>query len=240
MTGPASVIAGGNAVYSLVVTNLGPGNAPGVTVSDSETGATVSSVTTTQGTCTTVATSINCNLGALPAGKSVTITITIKPTTDAVNSASVQSSAGDSNFANNNASVTTAFIPLNQTTDVQVIGSAQNGGPAVTGTDTFTWQIKNNQPLAANAVHFTSTLASGMVLQGVTSTLGTCATPPPGTAGATFTCDLATLAGGQPMIVTVSVTFNATGTMSTTGQVTFNGTDNNPANNSTSITIGVK
>jgi hypothetical protein len=240
MTGPASVIAGGNAVYSLVITNLGPTNAPGVTLSDSVTGATVSSVATTQGTCTTVATNINCNLGAVAAGKSVTITITLKPTTDTVNSASVQSSAGDSNFANNNATVTTAFIPLNQTTDVQVVGSAQNGGPAVTATDTFTWQIKNNQPLAANAVHFTSTLASGMVLQGVTSTLGTCATPPSGTAGATFTCDLATLGGGQAMIVTVSVTFNATGTMSTTGQATFSGTDNNPANNSASITIGVK
>jgi len=121
-----------------------------------------------------------------------------------------------------------------------VIGSAQNGGPAVTATDTFTWQIKNNQPLAANAVHFTSTLDSRMVFQSVTSTLGACTAPAPGTAGATFTCDLATLNGGQAMIVTVNVTFNAVGTMSTTGQATFNGTDNNPANNSASITIGVK
>jgi uncharacterized repeat protein (TIGR01451 family) len=164
----------------------------------------------------------------------------LKPAADTVNSAFAQSSAGDSNFADNNASVTTTFIPLNQTTDVQVIGSAQNGGPAVTATDTFTWQIKNNQPLAANAVHFTSTLSSGMVLQNVSSNLGTCATPGAGTAGAAFTCDLVTLNGGQAMIVTVNVTFNVVGTMSTTGQAAFNGTDNNPANNSASITIGVK
>jgi hypothetical protein len=238
MTGPASVIAGGNAVYSLVVTNLGPSNAPAVTVSDLATGATVSSVATTQGACTTVATSITCNLGAVAVGKSVTITVTLKPSADTSNQASVQS-AGDPNGANNFAGVTTAFIPLNQTTDVQVIGSAQNGGPAVTGTDTFTWQIRDNQSLAASAVHFTSTLAPGMVLQGVTSNLGACSSPV-GTAGATFTCDLATLSGGQTMVVTVNVTFNATGTMSTTGQATFNGTDNNPANNSASITIGVK
>jgi hypothetical protein len=79
-----------------------------------------------------------------------------------------------------------------------------------------------------------------MALQGVTSNVGTCSSPGAGTAGATFTCDLATLSGGQAIVVTVNVTFNTSGTMSTTGQVTFNGTDNNPANNSASITIGVK
>jgi uncharacterized protein DUF11/fibronectin type III domain protein len=241
MTGPASVIAGGNAVYSLVVTNLGPTTAPDVTLNDSETGATVSSVTTTQGSCTTVSANISCGLGTLAAGQSVTVTVTLKPASNTVNQASVQSSAGDSNFTNNSASVTTTFIPLNQTTDVQVTGSAQNGGPSVTASDTFTWQIKNAQSLAANAVHFTSTLAPGMVFQSVSNNLGaTCSAPATGTAGATFTCDLATLNGGQTLIVTVNVTFNTTGTMSTTGQATFNGTDNNPANNSASITIGVK
>jgi len=240
MTGQASVIAGANVAYTVVVTNLGPGNAPAVTVVDSVSGATVSSVTTTQGTCTTVGgVTINCNLGAVANGASITITVTVKPSAQTVNQAAVQS-AGDPNFTNNNASVTTAFIPLNQTTDVQVIGSALNGGPAVTATDTFTWQIKNNQPLAANAVHFTSQLDKNMVFQSATSTLGGTCTQPVGIANATFTCDLATLNGGQAMIVTVQVTFTATGTMQTTGQVNFAGTDNNPANNSASITIGVK
>jgi len=240
MTGPASVIAGGNAVYSLVVSNPGPTNAPAVTLSDAATGATVSSVTTSQGSCTTAGgTTINCNLGTIVAGVNVTITVTLKPSAQTVNQASVQFAA-DPNLSNNMASVTTSFIPLSQTTDVQVIGSAQNGGPAITATDTFAWQIKNNQSLAANAVHFTSTLAPGMVLQAVTTNLGTCSAPAPGTSGATFTCDLATLSGGQTMIVTVNVSFNAAGSMSTTGQATFNGTDNNPANNSASITIGVK
>jgi hypothetical protein len=239
MTGPASVIAGGNSVYSIVVTNLGTSTASAVTVNDIATGATVSSVATTQGTCTTVGTSITCNLGAVGAGNSVTITVTLKPTAQTSNQASVQS-AGDPNAANNTAGVTTAFIPLNQTTDVQVVGSAQNGGPAVAASDTFTWQIRNNQSLAANGVHFTSTLAPQMVLQGLASNMGTCSSPGPGTAGATFTCDLATLSGGQTMIVTVNVTFNATGTMSTMGQATFNGTDNNLANNSSSVVVGVR
>jgi uncharacterized repeat protein (TIGR01451 family) len=243
MSGPSQVIAGNSAVYTINVTNLGPSPAPGVTVTDSEIGATISSVSTSLGTCTTAGSTINCNLGTVASGNGAVISITLKPTSDTINQATVQASAAagsDPNPANNTASVNTTFVPLASTTDVQVVGSAQNGGPSVTASDTFTWQIKNNQTLAASTLHFSSTLAPQMVLQAVSSNVGTCSSPAAGSAGATFTCDLATLSGGQTMTVTVSVTFNATGTMSTTGQVTFNGTDNNPANNSASITIGVR
>jgi uncharacterized repeat protein (TIGR01451 family) len=241
MTGPSSVVAGANAVYTLVVTNLGPSAASAVTVTDQATGATVSSTTTSQGACTIVSTTVNCTLGSVAAGSSVTITVMLKPASQTTNQASVSSSAIDPNPANNNASVTTTVIPLNQTTDVQLVGAAQNGGPSVTASDTFIWQIKNAQSLAANGVHFTSNLAPGMVFQSVSGTLGaTCSFPASGTAGATFSCDLATLSGGQTLVVTVGVTFNTTGTMSTTGQVTFNGTDNNTANNSAAVTIGIK
>ena len=126
------------------------------------------------------------------------------------------------------------------TTDIQVTGSAQNGGPSVTGTDTFTWQIKDNQNIVANQVSFSTTLAPQMVFQSVSSSLGACSGPAPGTAGATISCALSSLSGGQTMVVSVNVAFNATGTMSTVGQASFNGADTNPANNSFTVTIGVK
>ena len=125
------------------------------------------------------------------------------------------------------------------TTDIQVTGSAQNGGPSVTSQDDFVWQIKNNQNVVANQVSFSTTLAPQMVFQSVSSNMGQC-TGPTGVAGATITCSLNSLAGGQTQVVTVFVTFTSTGTMSTTGQATFNGTDTNPANNSFTVTIGVK
>jgi uncharacterized repeat protein (TIGR01451 family) len=134
--------------------------------------------------------------------------------------------------------VTTTVIPLSQTTDLQVIGAAQNGAPLSTGTDTFTWQIKNAQTLAASNVVFTSQLAQNMVFQSAVGTLGAACTAPDATN--TFTCSLPTLNGGQTMVVTVIVGFNASGSMATTGRVDFAGQDNNPANNSASITIGVK
>ena len=241
MTGtPSAVVSNGSVVYTVTVANSGTITAPAVTVADIAFSATVSSVATTQGACTVAGTNINCNLGNVAVGASVNITVTLKPAagvTQMQNGATATPSGG----ASSSALVTTPVIPLSQTTDVQVIGAAQNGGPAVTGTDIFTWQIHNAQTLAANSVHFTTTLAPGMVFQSFSNNLGaTCSVPAAGTAGATIACDLATLAGSQTMIVTVNVTFNATGTMSTTAQATFNGTDNNPANNSASITVGVK
>jgi tetratricopeptide (TPR) repeat protein len=52
------------------------------------------------------------------------------------------------------------------------------------------WQIRNNQSLTANAVHSTSTLASGMVFESVSSNSDVCTAPLAGMPGATFTCDL--------------------------------------------------
>lgn len=132
----------------------------------------------------------------------------------------------------------TPTAPLT-TTDIQVTGSAQNGGPSVTSQDDFVWQIKNNQSQVANAVNFSTTLAPQMVLQSLTANMGQC-TGPVGVAGATITCSLSSLPGGQTQVVTVFVTFTSTGTMSTTGKASFNGTDTNPANNASTVTIGVK
>ena len=239
MTGPpsGSVVSNGSAAYFVTVTNSGTITAPAVTVADIAFGATVSSVITTQGACTIAGTNINCNLGNVAVGASVKITVTLKPAngvTQMQNGATATPAGGTSSSA----LVTTTVIPLSQTTDLQVIGAAQNGAPLSTGTDTFTWQIKNAQTMAASNVVFTSQLAPNMVFQSAVGTLGaTCTTPD---ATNTFTCSLPTLNGGQAMVVTVIVGFNASGSITTTGRVDFAGADNNPANNSTSITIGVK
>jgi Domain of unknown function DUF11/Fibronectin type III domain len=238
MTGPASgsIVSNGSATYFLTVTNTSTITAPAVTVVDTAFSATVSSVTTTQGACTIAGTNINCNLGNVAVGASVVITVTLKPASGVtqMQNGATATTAG----ASSTALVTTTVIPLNQTTDLQVTGAAQTGAPLSTGTDTFTWQIKNGQPLAASAVVFTSQLGPNMVFQNAVGTLGaTCTTPD---VTNTFTCSLPTLNGGQAMIVTVIVGFNASGPMTTTGRVDFAGTDNNAANNSASITVGVK
>ena len=69
--GPANAVAGTNVVYTITVTNAGPSDAAGVTVTDpTPPGLTFVSNT---GACATV---FPCNLGTLPAAATRTITAT--------------------------------------------------------------------------------------------------------------------------------------------------------------------
>ena len=251
MTAGPTPNVGGNITYTIVVSNLGPSTAPGVSVSDPlPIGATFVSATTTLGVCSgpplTTNGGVQCLMSGLPAGGSATITVVLTLTsTITVNSATVQGldSAGaplaDPNPLNNAATLTTQIAAPSTTTDIQVVGSAQNGGPAVGSIDTFTWQIKNNQSPTANQVTFSSTLPASLLFQSVTSTLSTCQGPAPGTSG-TITCSAASIGGGQTMTVVVNVTVAASGTIPVAGFAHFNGTDNNTANNSFTVTINAK
>jgi uncharacterized repeat protein (TIGR01451 family) len=76
---PAHV--GQKLTYSVPVTNNGPEQATGVTLSDTLPKTTgFGSVSTTQGTCTRTKTGVTCNLGTLANGATATVTIVVKPT----------------------------------------------------------------------------------------------------------------------------------------------------------------
>ena len=250
MSGPASVNAGGNVTYTLTVSNLGPNFAPSlVTTNPIPAGATFVSASTSLGVCAGPATSANggvqCLASGLLPGASITITVTLNVAASTTNSASVQAfdTAGnpllDPNPINNTAFATTTVGPPPSTTDIQVTGSAQNGGPAVGTIDTFTWQIKDNLSIAANGVIFSTTLPASLLFQSVTTNLGTCSGPLPGTSG-TVTCTASTIAGGQTMVVFVNVSVAASGTIPVVGAANLSGTDTNIANNVFTVTINAK
>ena len=122
--------------------------------------------------------------------------------------------------------------------DIQVIGSARNGGPNQGTGDTFTWQIKNstgNTP-APNVV-FTLPLPPNFQFVDASASQGTCGGVPANAIGGTLTCNLASLPGGQTLVVTVDFIPLQAGTFSTTGSATFGGTDTNISNNSFTVTI---
>jgi uncharacterized repeat protein (TIGR01451 family) len=251
MSGPATVNSGGNATYKLTVTNLGPNFAPQVTVSDQmpASGAFFVSAVTSQGACAAPATGtggvLSCVLSSMLPGASATITVTLNETSTTTNTASVEAfnqgglALADPNAANNSASATTTVGPPPSVTDIQVTGSAQNGGPAVGSTDTFTWQVKDNLSFTATGVVFTTTLPPSLPVLSVTTNLGTCTAPLGGIAG-TVTCSAPSLGGGQTMIVTVGVKVALAGTIPVIGSATLNGTDTNPANNSFTVTVNAK
>jgi uncharacterized repeat protein (TIGR01451 family) len=101
-------IGAGNITWTMVVTNNGPSSDSGVKVSDPmPAGNTFVSATSTQGTCTGGAT-LNCDIGTMAAGASVTITLITTPSTvgTQTNTAIVSGDRSETNNGNNTATAT--------------------------------------------------------------------------------------------------------------------------------------
>ena len=248
ISGPATISSGGNATYILTATNLGPNFAPQVTVNDFvPAGATFVSGTPSQGACALLGAQFQCNLGGIIVDGSATVTVILNVTSAITDTATVSAAdaAGnpltDPSPLNNTFSFSTTIPPPPTTTDLQVTGSPQNGGPTSgpTTTDTITWQIKNAQNSPANATIFTATLPAGLPFNSLTTSTGSCTGPSVGSGG-TITCNASTVAAGQTMIVTVTFSVPAAGTFTSTGHASFNGTDTNTPNNTFSVNINAK
>lgn len=224
------------------------GSAPQVSVSETVPfGAAFVSAAPSQGTCASSAGAVNCALGSMAPGGVATITVTLNLTGTITTQATVTAldasgnAVVDATPADNTASVATSVAIPPTTTDVQVTGSAQNGGPTHGTADTFTWQIKDNQNVQANGVIFTTTLPSSFQFVSATANAGgACTTPAAGSLGGVVTCQTSTLPGGQTMTVVIGFVPTTVGTIPTTGSASFTGTDTNTANNSFTVTIGVK
>jgi uncharacterized repeat protein (TIGR01451 family) len=106
---PDPVMAGDPLTYVLTVANNGPGDASGVSVTDTlPAGVTLVSATPSQGTCTVV----TCDLGSLANGASATVTVTVTvdaatPAGTLTNTATVSASETDPDATNNTASADT-------------------------------------------------------------------------------------------------------------------------------------
>ncbi len=98
----------GNITWTMVITNNGPDEATGVTLSDPmPAGNTYVSSSTTQGTCTGGAT-LSCDIGDMGVEASVTVTLVTTPSTtgDQTNTVTVTGNETDSNPDNNTATAT--------------------------------------------------------------------------------------------------------------------------------------
>lgn len=249
-----SVNAGSFVTFTINVANNGPGDAPNVTLADTLT-ANFVSATTTQGACGVSGTSFSCTFGGMLSGTSATVKLTFALGSSAITNsatATLRDLQGnvlnqDPNLANNTASATVNINSgtNNVSADIQIVGSAQNGGPAVGASDLFTWQIKNNtgNAIAPNVsfeailpISFTLVPGSLSANQG-----GGCSVAPAtGTQGQTLSCLTSSLPGGQTMIVTYNVTTSVAGTFGTLGKTTSGANDTQPSNNSFNVNIQPK
>ncbi len=112
---PDPVFVSSNLVYVVVVTNLGPFDAPNVTVSDPLPASLIfKSASTTKGTVTTNGTQVVGTVGTLALSNAVTITLTVVPqaTGSVTNILSVVSGYVDPMPANNTNTLITTVLPL--------------------------------------------------------------------------------------------------------------------------------
>ena len=101
---PDPVMVGSNLTYTVTVTNNGPSDATGITLTDTlPAGVTFVLATATQGSCSESGSTLTCDLGALINGGTVTVTIVVAATTAGIasNSAVVTGNGFDPDTANN-------------------------------------------------------------------------------------------------------------------------------------------
>ncbi len=99
--------------YTMLVRNAGPSTATGVTLADPlPAGTSFVSVSTTQGTCSFGGGLVQCSLGTIPAGGSVSVTLVVKATRAGVltNDVTVVGQEPESNTANNRATAPTLVL----------------------------------------------------------------------------------------------------------------------------------
>ncbi|GAA2796610.1 calcium-binding protein [Kitasatospora sp. CM 4170] len=161
-SGPATTSIGDTPAYTVKVTNRsGTQTATGVTLADGLTGpAALISATTSQGSCTTTATTTNCALGTLLPGASATVTVTIEPraTGTVSDTATVGGAQSDPAPANNTATATTT---VNNAHGCTIIGTANADTLVGTGGTDVICGLGGNDTISAGNGNDTVYAGSG-------------------------------------------------------------------------------
>jgi uncharacterized repeat protein (TIGR01451 family) len=123
------VTTGGQLTYTLVIQNNGPGSATGATLTDNlPASVTPGAVTTTQGSCGGTD-PMSCNLGGIPSGAQVTVTVSVTPMAPGTitNQASVDANETDPKSGNNSVLTETTVVDVISTTPLDLQNPQPDG-----------------------------------------------------------------------------------------------------------------
>ncbi len=161
---PSTPVAGRPVTFTLGVSNLGPDDATGVTVTDPLSAKVTSpAATTSQGTCSIVASTLTCDLGGLASGARATIRVTGTLAAGSAgtflkNTASVTGDQPDPDLSNNQDSVRAMIratrLTLSKTADHHTVEAGDTIG--------FTLVLRVPGPVAAVNVVVCDTLPAHM------------------------------------------------------------------------------
>jgi uncharacterized repeat protein (TIGR01451 family) len=224
----ASVLPGGELMYTLVVRNHGPETATGVRVSDAiPAGLSVVSVEPSQGSCATAG-AIDCSLGTVVGGGSAQVLVAANVAAGA--SGSIRNCATTSAFqddphpANNDGCVTVSIppppppappppappsapSPSPPSSDLRVVKRAHPGVVRFGEAVSYKIVVTNKGSGSAPDVGVTDTSAVALRVLSIKPSQGSC------TKGVPFTCKLRAIAAGKTAKVTVRAIPRRTGTV---------------------------
>ncbi|MDH3362377.1 MAG: DUF11 domain-containing protein, partial [Gammaproteobacteria bacterium] len=230
---PDPVVAGNSLTYVLTVSNLGPGPATLVELTDTlPAGVTFQSATPSIGSCSESGGTVTCDLGTIGNGVSENVTIVVTAPALAgviTNSASVTTARVDPNSANNSASAdTTVTIPGEA--DLALTQSDSPDPVLVNQTLSYSLLVNNLGPDDATAVVMVDTLPATAAFQSVVTSQGSCVhSGEP--SGGTVTCTLGTIASGQDATIDILVTApSSAGSITNNASVSASSDDLNAAN----------
>ena len=201
---PASVPPGGTTSFSIVVTNDGPSDAVAVVATDtvSDPAMTLTGASAPGATCTVGADVAQCSLPVLAAGASVEMTVTARTSPDLLADATIVDTAtATSTTPDADSSDNTATAMVTTTAPQADIRTSKSGTDAIAGGQTtYSVQVTNAGPSAAETVTLDDALPAGLTATSVVSSRGSC------TIAATVTCDLGALPGPDPTGALASAT----------------------------------
>jgi uncharacterized repeat protein (TIGR01451 family) len=215
---PDPVPPGGSITYDIIVTNLGPNDATGVTLTDTlPAGTTFLSLVTDPGwSCTTPGVgsggTVDCSLASLGVDASAAITLTVAvdagatPGTTIDNTATAGAEEGDPGEGNNDGTASTTVASPPPGADLSV-SKVDEPDPVAAGAElVYTITVTNGGPDTASGVNLIDTLPPGTTFVSLSEPAGwSCATPAPGDPGDVF-CSIASLGVGSAVFtLTVAV-----------------------------------
>ncbi|MGZ8810217.1 MAG: Ig-like domain-containing protein, partial [Thermoanaerobaculia bacterium] len=230
-SGPGTIAAGTSGSFTITITNNGPSNATGVSLSD----PTPAGLTFVSATAPCAGGVSPCAIGTINAGASVSVTVTYSvPAGYAgpspfTNTATVSATTSDPDGSDDTVSVQT--IVGTPRADLAVVKS----GPSfiTSGSQiTYTITVTNNGPSPADAVSLTDPAPAGLSF---TSLSGACT--------GTFPCALGTMAAGAAATVTAVYSippgYSGANPIVNTATVSSTTTDPTNGNNSSSVSSSV-
>jgi uncharacterized repeat protein (TIGR01451 family) len=240
----AQVPSGGQAMYTLVVKNNGPGDATGVKISDPmAAGLSLVSAKPSQGSCSTTGGKVSCDLGSLRTGGSVQVLVTAQMTASSgcvTNTATVTGDNKDTAAANDTGSAKVCVPPgeppaPSTAFDLVVSKTANDRSVYVGESVTYTVTVANTGAATAPSTDVTDVLNAPASVVSVKASQGSC------TKNIPMTCQVGAIPAGGKVTITVVVKLRQSGCRQrNAASATAEGTDANPANNLARVDACVK